>query len=163
MVLSKNISIIYNIMSFEIITKLLLTLCFGIILISSSFIFYLPKSNYKTITAQIEKAECEFIPKKRIYVCNLNINYAIDDILIRNEILIKSDVIYKDNDLIEIEYDQNNYLNISQKTNYKIISLLSSISGLILLLMFLFFYDEIKNNIFDEINKISRFIPTFKF
>ena len=135
----------------------------GIILISSSFIFYLPKSNYKTIIAQIEKADCEFIAKKRIYVCNLNINYAIDDILIRNEILIKSNVIYKDNDLIEIEYDENNYLNISQKTNYKIISLLSSISGLILLVMFLFFYDEIKNNIFDEINKISSFIPTFKF
>lgn len=149
-------------MSFEIITKLLLTLCFGIILISSSFTFYLPKSNYKTIIAQIEKAECEFIPKERIYLCNLTINYSIDDILITNEILIKSDVIYKDNDLIEIEYDKNNLLNISEKTNYKKISLLSSISGLILLLMFLFFYDEIKNNIINDINIISSFIPKFK-
>lgn len=150
-------------MSFEIITKLLLTLCFGIILISSSFIFYLPKSNYKTIIAQIKKAECEFIPRERIYLCNLIINYTIDDILITNEILVKSEVIYKDNDLIEIEYDENNLLNISEKTNYKKISLLSSISGLILLLMFIFFYYEIKNNIFDEITKILSFIPKFKF
>ena len=149
-------------MSFEIITKLLLTLCFGIILILSSFIFYLPKSNYKTIIAQIEKAECEFIVTEKIYLCNLTINYTIDDILITNEILIKSDVIYKDNDLIEIEYDKNNLLNISEKTHYKKISLLSGISGLILLLMFLFFYDEIKNNIFDDINKILSFIPKFK-
>lgn len=150
-------------MSFENITKLLLTLCFGIILISSSFIFYLPKSNCSFIVAQIEKSECEFIPTERIYLCNLTINYMIDDILIRNELLIKSNIIYKDNDLIEIEYDNNNLLNISKKTNYKKISLLSGISGVILLLMFIYFYYEIKNNIIDEINKISSFIKKFKF
>lgn len=149
-------------MSFEILINILLTLCFGVIFLSSSIIFYLPKSNYTSTIAKIDKVECYKIPNCELYSCNLTINYSVHGIIITNQLIAKSNKIYKEGDLIKIEYDENNFLNISLKTNYKMISYFLSISGLLLLLMFTYFYNETKNIIEKKIDNIINFIPKLK-
>lgn len=148
-------------MSFEIIKNLLLTLCLGIIFLSSSIVLYLPKSSYIPVIAVTEQADCYKISDKEMYICTLKINYSIHDIIITNQLVVNSNKIYKEGDLIEIEYDENNFLNISLKTNYKIISYFSSISGLLLLLLFAYFYNETKNVIENKIENVLNFIPKF--
>lgn len=146
-------------MSFDFIKNLFLTLCFSIIFFMSSSSMFLIKSNYKTITATIEKADCKLINNTNVYFCDLNINYKIDNNLITNQLMTKSYKKYEDNDVIMIDYDTNNYLNISMETDYKQLSLISFLSGITFLITFFMIYTQIKKDINEEFNFIKSFLP----
>jgi hypothetical protein len=128
----------------------------------SSSSFYLVKSNYNIVNATIEKADCALISDKQLYQCDLTLNYMIDGISISNQIIVFSDIKYEEYDTIEIEYDINNFLNISKRSDCKLLSLISGLSGIVLIFTFFLMYKDIKNNINKEIEKIMSYIPKFK-
>ena len=142
-------------MFYNTIIDLFLTLCFGIILLLSSSSFYLKTSNYNVVKATIEKADCTFISEKQLYQCDLTLNYMIDGMAISNQIIILSEQKYEEHDIIEIDYDINNFLNISKRNDYKLLSLISGLAGIIFLITFFLMYKSIKNGIDKEIEKIE--------
>ena len=144
-------------MSFDIIKNLFITLSFTIILFISSSSFYLAKSNYYRTNGIIEESKCTLIPNSNLYACDLTISYLVKGNKIINQLIINSNNPYKPGTNINIEYDVNNYLNISLQSEYKQIALLSSISGIIFMMTTIIIYNEIKN----DINELLSYIPSF--
>lgn len=144
-------------MALDIIKNLFITLCFSIILFASSSSIYLVRSNYHKTIGLIEQASCVFMPDSNLYACDLTISYMIDGTSIKNQLIINSTKSYKKADSIAMEYDLNNYLNISIQSEYKQIALLTSISGLVFLMTTIIIYNEIKK----DIGELLSFIPTF--
>jgi hypothetical protein len=77
---------------------------------------------------------------------------------ITNKLIINSDRVYKPIDVIDIEYDTNNYLNISLKTEYKQIALISTVCGLIFLITSMIMYNEMKQGIINKIDNILSYV-----
>ena len=135
---------------------------FSVILFISSSSLYLVRSNYNKTNALIQKSNCSYSPKSNEYICDLVISYEIDDDKIINQIIIKSSKRYKAGDIIEIEYDANNFFNVSHETFYKDYAILSSLSGIVLLLLAFHYVKEIKENTIDKINNLLSFITDIK-
>ena len=144
-------------MALDIIKKLFFTLCFSIILFASSSSIYLARSNYYITNGLIEEAKCNLIPNSNLYACDLTISYIVEGNSVTNQLIINSTKPYKKADNIGIEYDLNNYLNISLQTEYKRLALLTGLSGFIFLLTAIIFYNEIKK----DISELLSYIPSF--
>jgi len=144
-------------MSLDIIKNLFITFSFAIILFVSASSIYLVRSNYYKTVGLIEESTCTPIPNSNLYSCDLTISYIIKGNYITNQLVINSNIKYKVGDPIHIEYDTNNYLNISLQTEYKQIALISTVSGLIFIITTIILYNEIKK----DINELLSYIPTF--
>jgi hypothetical protein len=144
-------------MSFDIIKNLFIALSFTIILFISGSSFYLARSNYYRTIGFIEESICTPITNSNLYSCVLTISYLVKGNKITNSIIINSNNPYKSGTDINIEYDVNNYLNISLQSEYKQIALLSTISGIIFMIITLYIYNEIKK----DIDELLSYIPNF--
>lgn len=144
-------------MSFDIIKNLFITLSFTIILFISGSSFYLVRSDYYRTNGFIEESTCTLIPNSNLYSCVLTISYFVKGNKITNRLIINSNNPYKPGTYINIEYDINNYLNISLQSEYKEIALLSGISGIIFMIITLYIHYKIKK----DINEILSYIPNF--
>ena len=144
-------------MFINIIKNLFITLCFSIILFISASSFYLARGNYYRTNGLIEESNCTPIPNSNLYFCDLTISYLVKGNKITNQLIINSNNLYKIGTNINIEYDVNNYLNISLCSDYKQIALLSSVSGLIFMIITIIIYNEIKK----DINELLSYIPGF--
>jgi hypothetical protein len=144
-------------MSFDIIKNLFITLSITIILFISASSFYLVRSNYHRTIGFIEESNCTPIPTSNSYSCILIISYLVKGNNITNRLIINSNNPYKPKTNINIEYDENNYLNISLQSEYKQIALLSGISGIIFMITTIIIYNEIKK----DINELLSYIPNF--
>lgn len=138
-------------MALNNIEYLLLSLCTSVILFIIASSLYLTKSQYNKTNALIQKSNCHFSDKSNEYICDLTISYLIDNDIIINELIIKSIKPYNIGDIIKIDYDVNNYFNMSYETFYKKYALLSFFSAMILLLLAFFLMKEIKENLFNKI------------
>jgi len=145
-------------MSLDIIKNLFITTCFTIILFISASSFYITRSNCLSVDASIEQLNCVPIANSNAYACELTLGYIVNGNKIRNHLVINSDKIYKQGDIVEIEYDTNNYLNVSLKTEYKQIALISCVSATVLLITSIIIYDGIRQNIIQKINNILSYI-----
>ena len=58
--------------------------------------------------------------------------------------------------------DPKNFLNISKRNDYKLLSLISGLAGIIFIITCFLMYKSIKNSIDKEIEKIMSYIPKFK-
>ena len=144
-------------MTLDIIKNLFFTFCFTIILFISASSIYLVRSNYYKTSGVIEESTCTLIPNSNLYACDLTISYLIKGNYITNQLVINSNIKYKVGDSIHIEYDINNYLNISLQSEYKQIALISTVSGLIFMIITIILYNEIKK----DINELLSYIPSF--
>lgn len=144
-------------MSLDIIKNLFITFCFTIILFVSASSIYLVKSNYYKTIGLIEESTCTSISNSNLYSCDLRISYIIKGNQITNQLVINSNIKYKVGDTINIEYDINNYLNISLQSEYKQIALISTVSGLIFMMITIILYNEIKK----DIAELLSYIPSF--
>jgi hypothetical protein len=144
-------------MSLNNVKYLLLSISFSVILFVISSSLYLVRSNYNKTYAIIQKSNCYYSNKSNEYICDLTVVYQIDNDLIVNEIIIKSVKPYKIGEIIEIDYDVNNYYNISYETYYKKYALLTSLSGILLLFSAFYLFNEIKENTLDKINNLFDF------
>lgn len=141
-------------MSFDIIRNLFITLCFVIIFFMSASSLYIQRSNYSNTIATIENVSCVLIPNTNLYSCDLTINYAINNNKVSNQLIINSEQPYKKGDNVNIDYDINNYLNVSIKTEYKRIALISCVSAVVFLIVFISLYNQIRHEIIQKINNI---------
>lgn len=145
-------------MSIEIIKKLFITLCFTIIFFIFGFSLYMVKNNYSSVDGIVEQTNCTYNSDSKIYICDLTINYLIDGNKIVNRLVINSEKKYEIGDTIGIDYDKNNYLNISFKTEYKKFSIIFCLVGLIFLISYIYIYKEIRQDIFTKIDTIMNYI-----
>ena len=145
-------------MSLDIIKNLFITISFAIILFMSASSFYMVRSNYSDVDGTIEQSNCIFTANSKLYSCDLTINYLVNGNKITNRIVINSEKKYKEGDIVSMEYDVNNYLNISFKTEYKQTALVSSVCGLIFLVTSIIIYDGIRQNIIQKINNILSYM-----
>ena len=148
-------------MSIDIIQNLFIALSFAIMLFLSSSLFYTVRSNYASVDGTIEQSTCILFSNSKLYSCDLTVNYFVNGNKITNRLVINSEKMYKQGDSISIEYDVNNYLNISVKTEYKQIALSSSVCGIILLITSIIIYDKIEKSIMQKINNILSYVSFF--
>ena len=148
-------------MLFDIIKNLFITICFTIILFLSSSSFYMAKSNYLNIDGVIEQSKCALIANSKLYFCDLTVSYLLEGTKITNRLITNCEKIYKQGDTITIDYDRNNYLNISYKTDYKQTAFISSACGLIFLIISIYIYNKYTTNIIHKINNILGYISFF--
>ena len=145
-------------MSLDIIKNLFITISFTIILFISASSFYMVRSNYSDVDGTVEQSDCVSITNSKLYSCNLTVSYLVNKNKITNQIVINSEKKYKEGDIVSMEYDTNNYLNVSFKTEYKQTALVSSVCGLIFLIMSIIIYDGIRQNIIQKINNILNYM-----
>lgn len=145
-------------MSLDIIKNLFITISFAIILFMSTSSFYMVRSNYSDVDGTIEHSNCVSTANSKLYSCYLTINYLVNGNKITNRIVINSEKKYKEGDIVSMEYDVNNYLNISFKTEYKRTALVSSVCGLIFLVTSIIIYDGIRQNVIHKINNILSYM-----
>jgi hypothetical protein len=148
-------------MSIYVIKNLFIIISFAIVLFLSASLFYIKKSDYLNVEAIVEQSKCVPVKNSKLYFCTLDVTYLIDGNKISNQLVINSNIIYKQSDNITLECDSNNYLNVSVKTKYKEIALCSCLFALIFLLYSIVIFNDIKQEIMDKVNNISSYISIF--
>lgn len=138
----------------NIILSLLLSSSLIIILSSLSCSLYMINYDYKTTTATVVNSSCCNMSDKE-YTCHLTIKYTTEnDNDVETDIIITSPINYMTNDKIDIEYNTNNLLNVTTKTWYNDLSLLSFLVIIVLLLLCIKKYNKMNSiveNYFDNL------------
>ena len=148
-------------MSFDNIKNLLIGICATIVLFLCASSLYIVRSNYKSTNANITEVNCIYDSKSKIYFCELTIEYFISNNKVTNKLIVGSQNKYVVGQIIEIEYDENNFIIISLKTQYRELSLFFSFCALALLIVTVGIYRDIKDDVISSIDKILSYISIF--
>ena len=140
-----------------IIVNIFIIIIFCCLFFCSASLLFLSNSNKVTKWAKIIDTKCLGSNKQ---LCELSIRYNIEEIIIDNKLIGNFSNVLKPNDFILIDYDPNNYLNISLHYSTNSYSVILILMGLFGLLICTILYDHMYKNID---GKIHEYLGIFDF